>query len=85
MIDSLLYVGDFDVLDGAVFLLRPQRTGPNGFTGAWRWDGGIEIIVDSAHAGQIRWGTRGPRQAPPQKRRPLARQPAIDGLARSNR
>jgi len=55
MIDSTLYVGEFDVIDGASFNLRPRRTGPGGFSGTWVWNGGAEITISSKTGREVKY------------------------------
>lgn len=48
MIKLDIWLGGFDQLDGAGYMLQPKRIGPDGFSGTWEWEGGGEVIVDTA-------------------------------------
>lgn len=56
MIGEQIWIGDYDTLDGARFLLHPTRMGGVGFSGDWRWDGSFEVTFDS-RGREITWGS----------------------------
>lgn len=57
MIKSDIWLGGFDQLDGAGYKLQPKRIGRDGFSGTWEWEGGGEVIVDTATGKEVE--TRG--------------------------
>jgi hypothetical protein len=48
LIESTLYFGGIDATDGAGQRLQITRVGSSGFTGLWRYSGGIEVTIDTA-------------------------------------